>query len=695
VNTLQCLLTLANTPLIEYTLEFLAMNGVQEVFIYCGAHHEKIEAYVRESPRWSPKSGLCPFSHLDFIRVSNANSVGDFLRDLDKRALMGNDFIVVHGDLVANVPLASILAKHRARRENNRDACMTMVLREAGDDPHRTKTNGIEPIFVVDAASGRVLHYDEMHPFHTEHKVLLDMPAFENESKCVDVDIRTDLIDCGIDILTPDVLAMWSESFDYELPRKNFLHGILKDWELNGKIIHSEIINDGYAARATNLQLYESISRDVLGRWTFPFVPETNILQGQTYKMRRGCCLEDGVSSTGTHMSRSVVGKGTTFGSGTTVANSIIGRRCKIGQNVTIQDSYLWDDVTIADGATITRSILASSVAVGKNASVPAGSLLSFGVKIGDGTALAEKPTGPLSICGEDGSAIETDTSVVGTGGKGAYYRPETDDDDDDDDEDNVDPASLQKTLIYSLEGHNLSTTSLSTFASEDSFDDDDEDMVSQAGSQYTGDITPGRDRASSFASDDSAAAAARLGNFHHEAVHGLYDALRADTDDFDSAKIEFMGLRLSNNASDHAMQKAIATAFAMRGADLMAGGLEATKAANKAFTDKKEAVKFVKEVAISGDGASHQADFVLALQKALVGVKDLEPARGGNLLAAMLQKLYTIDVLEEDGILAWWADERAAAGETMGKVRARCRVIVEWLETADEEDSDEESEED
>ena len=39
---------LANAPLIEYTLEFLANAGVEEVFIYCsGAHKEVVAEYIQ------------------------------------------------------------------------------------------------------------------------------------------------------------------------------------------------------------------------------------------------------------------------------------------------------------------------------------------------------------------------------------------------------------------------------------------------------------------------------------------------------------------------------------------------------------------------------------------------------------------------------------------------------------------------
>lgn len=36
---------LCNTPLIEYTLEVLATSDVQDVFIVCTTHIEKIKSY--------------------------------------------------------------------------------------------------------------------------------------------------------------------------------------------------------------------------------------------------------------------------------------------------------------------------------------------------------------------------------------------------------------------------------------------------------------------------------------------------------------------------------------------------------------------------------------------------------------------------------------------------------------------------
>ena len=675
--------------MIEYTLEFLASNGVQEVFIYCGAHSEDIEHYIHESSRWSPNSDISPFTSLEFIRVSDANSIGDFLRDLDKRSIISGDFVLVHGDLVSNIQLDAVLARHRARREANRDACMTVVLRSVGEQPHRAaKARGITPVFVVDPTTGRCLQYEETHPLQSEHYLNLD-PAVLSHGE---FEVRSDLVDCGIDICTPDVLALWSESFDYELPRKNFLHGVLKDWELNGKMLYAEILDDGYAARASNLQMYDCISQDVLERWTLPFVPDSNMMHGQTYRrVKHGSYVEDHVvAERGAKVTQSAVGRGTTIKTGSAISGSIIGRRCRIGKNVTITNSYIWDDAVIGDSASVVHSVIGGSVLVGASCRIPEGSLISYNVHIGDGVQLPSKPPARISILTDDKKLAETDVSLVGKGGKGAIYEVVADEEEsDDEDGESRDPAVLQSSLIYSLEGLNISTSSISTLASDDEYGSDDD--MSTAGSLQAGDVGQTRDRLSSFASDD----ASKPDGFHTDAVNGIVDALRADdSDDFDSAKLEFMGLRLANNASDSSMRRAIAVAFVRRAAELLApehGGLEPPKAAGEALTSKKGAVKFIKEVAVGGEEVAQQAEFALALQKALLGVRGLEAARGGALLAALLQQLYSLDVLEEEGILAWWADQRAGEGESMNVLKEKCRVLVEWLENADEEGSSEE----
>lgn len=673
------------------------MNGVQEVIIYTSNHTDQIENYIHAHPRWSPSSKNNPFTSVDMIRVSDASSVGDFLRDLDIKGLCSGDFVLVHGDCVANIRLDAALAKHKARREANREAVMTIVLRENGSQQNRTTAKGITPIFALESTTGRCLHYDEMNPLQADHYATLDPYIFEHEA----VEIRTDLIDPGIDICTPDALALWSESFDYELPRKNFLHGVLKDWELNGKFIHTEVVSEGYAARASNLQMYDSITRDVLDRHTFPLVPDSDMSQSHSYVLHKDNVVrEKGVEfESDTSIIKSIFGSRTTVGSGSRVSNSVVGRRCFIGQNVTIEDSYIWDDATVEDGAVIIRSIVGGSATVGKNCRIEAGSLISFDVMISDNVTIA--PATVLSVLSHDRESVKTDLKLLGPRGKGAVYKYEEDDDDDnDDDVDPTDPSPLQRPLIFSVANFNISTSSVSTLSSEiptdsDSDPDDDENDPDTHAISHK--------RLSSFASNGSNASDAGLAKqkafFHHEAVSGLLDALRSDTASFDNAKLEFTSLRAAENASDTSMRRAVAAAFARRALELVSKeGLKPAKAAERAVGDKTGAATFIREVGVGGGSEADQVEFVLAVQKSIVkhaGDGKVEPAPAGTLLAAMLQHMYSADVLEESGILAWWADERAAEGQGMGAVRGRCQVLIDWLEEDSEEDDDDDEDED
>ncbi|KAK0384350.1 hypothetical protein NLU13_8437 [Sarocladium strictum] len=665
----RCLLPLANTPLIEYTLEFLAMNGVQEVYMYCGNHTDQVEEYINRS-RWPSTSRTSPFSVLQFVRVSDAKSVGDVLRDMDSRSLVDGDFLLVHGDLVSNVLLDKSLAAHRKRRETSAANMMTVVLTSGGIHEHRTKTNGITPIFAIDSKSQRLLHYEEIHPLQEDHRIAMD-PAIPDELSA-DFELRADLIDAEIDICTPEVLALWSESFDYELPRKNFLHGVLKDWELNGKMVFADVLEDGYAARASNLQMYDAISRDILGRWTFPFLPENNLLRGQAYKRHpRGVVLEQNVSqASSASITNSVVGSKTSIGPGTRISNSIIGRNCTIGPNVVLQDAFIWEDVSIDEGASVTRSIIADAVALGKKSTVSEGSILSFAVVVGEG---ASPPAGVLiSTLTNDGKPASKDATLLGANTNASQFTDPEDEDLEDDD-----PTTLQKSLIYSTAHLNFSTSSVSTLSSDILSEDE-------------GEQDEALDLSAHISSEDLTSNDA---SFHKDAVHGLQEELRHPTGDFDSAKLEFMGLRLSHNASDSMMRRAVATAFAHRAAELLES-FEPSKAADKALTSVPGATKFVDEVGVGG-GETEQIEFILDLQRALrtaPAPADQQP-RLGTLLAALLQQLYALDILEEDGILGWWEDDRGLEGDGMEQLREKCKVLVEWLENAEEEeDSDEDS---
>lgn len=356
------------------------------------------------------------------------------MRDLDSKHLITNDFITVHGDVVSNFPIEEALAKHRARAEADRNAIMTMVLRESSVS-HRSSPSSSKPVFFIDPTKDRCVHYEEIEVGNKNDtqsgKRLTLEPAVIEEFP--EIDIRSDLVDTSIDICTPDVLGLWSDSFDYQTPRRQFLHGVLKDYELNGKTIHTHIIGEPYyAAKVHDLKTYDAISRDSIMRYTFPFCPDINLLPGNNYRWTRGnIYLEHGVvrSRSAVIGRRTIIGRGTTVAEGASIVNSVIGCRCRIGRNVVLDGVYVWDGTVIGTDTTIEHSIIANGVSVGSRCLIEPGSLLSFGVRIADGITLHEG-TKVTNARKSDGSSLAPNSSIVGEGGEGYQFLGEDNEED-------------------------------------------------------------------------------------------------------------------------------------------------------------------------------------------------------------------------------------------------------------------------
>jgi translation initiation factor eIF-2B subunit epsilon len=350
------------------------------------------------------------------------------MRDMDSRDVLEGDFIVVYGDAVSNLSLEPALAAHRARRMKDKNAIMTMVLREAGSS-HRTKPRNTKPVFVIDPTQDRCLQFEQIpNRDGTSHLTLDPSLIFHHE----EIDLREDLIDCGIDICTPDVLALWSDNFDFQAPRRGFLHSVLKDYELNGKTIHTFIATEQYAARVRNLHAYNSISKDIVSRWAYPLSPDTNLLPHQTYRRLKGnIYMEDGVilARSCKINQRTVIGQRTSVGDGTVITGSVIGRHCSIGRNVTIDGAYIWDHVYIADGVVVKQAMIADECSIGRKCRVNSGALLSYGVRISDGV---EVPYGSRitrakreQAMGGNFERSPSDPAVVGEHGDGFEYHDE------------------------------------------------------------------------------------------------------------------------------------------------------------------------------------------------------------------------------------------------------------------------------
>lgn len=63
--------------------------------------------------------------------------------------------------------------------------------------------------------------------------------------------------------------------------------GVLGQFEMLGKTIYTHVVTSEYAARVHDPHTYDAVSRDMIQRWAYPFVPDSNLTAG-TYRYCRG-----------------------------------------------------------------------------------------------------------------------------------------------------------------------------------------------------------------------------------------------------------------------------------------------------------------------------------------------------------------------------------------------------------------------
>ncbi|KAL1924486.1 uncharacterized protein VTP21DRAFT_4140 [Calcarisporiella thermophila] len=653
----RCLLPLCNVPLIEYTLESLVISGVEEIFVFCCAHSDQIKEYIKNSKYSKPHSPVT----IKTIVSQELYSVGDALRDLDAKGLITNDFILVSGDVVSNIRLDKALEVHRARRAQDKNAIMTMVLKK-GSARHRTRALDEAATFVIDSKTHECVYYESLKAYPQKKRVtmeLRELNIFENHPE---IEFRNDLIDCQIDICSVEVLALFTENFDYQKMREHFVHGIVTS-DLLGKTIYCHIVDDVYAARVSNTRLYDSVSKDIMSRWTYPLVPDSNLQEGDDYEHLRGNIYKqrDVVLSRSCKLGdKVIIGRETHVGENAQVRDSVIGRGCRIGPNVILDGAYLWDGVVVGAGSTVRNSILADGVRLEESVHVEDGCLIAYNVVVGPNVTLPpftkltrhkhvsetdEDESDRDVAADEEDDTFHYDTSIVGEKGAGYLYTDPTPDEDEMDD----DLAEDSRNLDAGRLGGSLAALSLA--------ENDDEDSDSDA----------------SDSSDDEAN---RDEDFTREVI-GTLDRAFNENHTVDNTALEINTLRMAFNTTFHDLREIVIPWVSKRvdfGADL----------------DRSVRAVLKRWGSLIGKVAQDEEDQVDALL--ILQHHCAENSLPVKFFLLAMKNLYELEVLDEDSILAWYYSETSKSGSAAERqLRDKAIVFIKWLEEAEEEDDDDE----
>ncbi|KAF9082310.1 hypothetical protein BGX29_002227 [Mortierella sp. GBA35] len=652
LETARCLLPLCNVPLISYTFEFLAVAGVQEVFVFCCSHSDKVKAFVKKYEKSSNMK-------INTIVSQELMSVGDAMRELDAKQLIDTDFILVTGDVVSNMKLDQVLEEHRARRQADKSAIMTMVLKKASPQ-HRSRSVGDGSLFVLDQGSKECLHYQPVKAFKStreDRRMTMNMEIFD---KHPEIQIRNDLIDCQVDICSVEVPALFTENFDYQDIRADFVHGILTS-DLLGKTIHFHEVSDVYAARVRSTQMYDAVSKDIISRWTFPMVPDSNLQVGDCYEYRRGLVYKEKsvvLSRTCVVEEKVVIGANTQIAEMAVLSNCVIGKNCIIGANVKIDNAYIWDNVVIKDNCVVQQSIIANNAVLEQGVTINKGCLISYNVTVGANTSVpAYSRLTALAEGEEDDSDAEliSDPAVVGATGRGRSFT-EAEGSDDEDEED--DPKNK---LVNQL-AFDMSQLLKEAQAQEDSASD----FESEASDLEEDQISPEEEL--------------------DREVAATLDRAFQDGHDVDIAALELNTLRMATFSNFQEMRKRVIPGVLKH--------IDPVAKPGSGKTAKEILSRWGPLVGKMIHDEEDQIDGAFVLQKACATLyRDMAQAQ--KVFAPALRYFYDEDILEEDAILEWYRSEKSQQGtDVEKKLREVSTPMIQYLEQSDSDDEDDDEDE-
>jgi len=485
-----CLLPLANVALLDRTLEFLLANGAKEIFVVSGKESgESIEKHGKRrggflcceqqnnnnnggggggsGASWSGSS-------IRLLQSANLETIGDALRFVEQQQVINHDFILCTGDIVSNVDLSRAVTKHKQRRKKDKLCVATLCFAKDGRCTREGKFGEAELMLGLARTSiggsgggGNKEGNENGNSSNTnssnddEFKIvafkeskggvakamggpfIIDAALFSEHEE---VEVETNARDLRVDICSPEVLMLFTDNFDYQSLRKDFVCGVLDEREL-GNQLHAHFIDLGreYCARASDVRSFGAIGRDVVRGYCHPQTVDGNcVLFDNTNKRedakfrksnyRKIVAGKSGgisgfensfadddvaVDASASIQSGCVLGRNTKVGANCVLRDAILGQNCSIGSNVTIINCVLFDGCVVENDAKLSHALVGYGAKIGEKTIIHAGSVVGTEVIIGKNFELAPNSRigcVPQSSCEDDDSDSDSDASSTMSG---------------------------------------------------------------------------------------------------------------------------------------------------------------------------------------------------------------------------------------------------------------------------------------
>ncbi len=319
------LFPIVNRPLLQWILERLAKNGIKEVML---AVNLQTEVFIKEHE--VPQCGL----HLSFSRdpVKKPLGTGGAIKRAEKRIGHEEDFLVLNGDIFADIDYSKISKVHRKR-----NATATIALCKV-DDPSRY---GVAQV----TEKGRIERFIEKPP------------ANAAPSK---------LVNAGIYALSPEIFAYIKKDRKVSLEREVFpklseegtlyghvFQGLWKDLgKLEDYLETNKIVLDATANQPKRKMEYNFEVQKPVAFHQEVSIGDNSVI-GPYVVLGRNVVIGKEV-----HIENSVILPGTSISDYSSIHGALIGENVVIGEKVKIGERcVLGDYVRVENNVSLARGI--------------------------------------------------------------------------------------------------------------------------------------------------------------------------------------------------------------------------------------------------------------------------------------------------------------------------------------------------
>lgn len=348
-------LTLVDRPFVAHMIDWVARHGITDVVIACGFGSEAVREALHRDPRSVPR--------VSFVEEPEALGTAGPLRLAADQGLLEERFLVLNGDLLADLDLSELIRAHTGER-----AAATIAVHSVADP----RSYGL-----VRRAHGPAAPGAEPASPHGEVLGFLEKPSPE--------EIDTDEVNAGAYVVERSVVDLIPPERMCSIEREIFPR-------LVGQGLYGHRL-EGYWMDVGTPERYLEATWDILeGRVRTEAgsrLDGAGVSEGATVdpaaSVKPPAFLEPKVSVEARAVvgSRAVIGRASAIGEGAEVAGSVVLRGCTIGSEAEVRGAILAPRVVVGEGARIE----AGSV-VGEGARIAPGAEVEAQARVAPGSAV-------------------------------------------------------------------------------------------------------------------------------------------------------------------------------------------------------------------------------------------------------------------------------------------------------------------